>query len=40
MRAATVANPYYRPETPHAIVDAIFSHLPLSVAKTFYDIPR
>lgn len=40
MRAATVASPYYRPETPHAIVDAIFSHLPLSVAKTFYDIPR
>lgn len=40
MRAATVANPYYRPETPRAIVDAIFSHLPLSVAKTFYDIPR
>lgn len=39
-RAAAVANPYYRPETPRAIVEAILSHLPLSVAKTFYDIPR
>ncbi len=39
-RAAAVANPYYRPETPRAIAEAILSHLPLSVAKTFYDIPR
>lgn len=39
-RAATVANPYYRPETPRSIAEAILSHLPLSVAKTFYDIPQ
>lgn len=39
-RAAAVANPYYRAETPRAIAEAILSHLPLSVAKTFYDIPQ
>lgn len=38
-RAATVANPYYHPETPRAIAAAILEHLPLDVAKTFYDIP-
>ena len=38
--AATAANPYYRPDTPQAIAGAILAHLPLGVAKTFYDIPN
>lgn len=40
MRAATVANPYYRDDTPRIITEAILSHLPLSIAKTFHDIPN
>ena len=39
-RAATAANPYYRDDTPRIIAEAILSHLPLSIAKTFHDIPN
>lgn len=38
--AATATNPYYRDDTPRIITEAILSHLPLSIAKTFHDIPN